>query len=115
MSIVKHRTRSPRIVIEMATDIKDRYPEKHVTLIHSRTQLMNRFHMRLHEIVLARCKELGIEVILGDRVKIPSEGFPTDPKSTFEIELMSGRKVTSNLVVSVLKPYFISRDRTALR
>jgi hypothetical protein len=103
-------THSPKIVIEMATDIKDRYPEKHVTLIHSRTQLMNNFHMQLHDIVLARCKELGIEVILGDRVKVPSDGFPTNPRSTFEIELMSGRKVTSNLAVNVLKPYSISRD-----
>lgn len=83
----------------MATDIKDRYPEKSVTLIHSRLQLMNTFHPRLHEIVLDRCNELGINLILGDRVKVPPSGFPTDPTSIFDVELTSGRKVSTNLAV----------------
>jgi apoptosis-inducing factor 2 len=84
---------------EMATDIKDRFPAKTVTLIHSRTKLMNNFHSDLHEIVLSRCTELGINVILGDRVKLPQTGYPKNASSAFDVELTSGAKVSTNLAV----------------
>lgn len=61
---------------------------------------MNRFHPKLHELVLERFKELGVEVILNDRVKIPEGGFPSDG-STFDVELSSGRKVPADFVVSL--------------
>lgn len=88
-----------RCVLEMAADIKDYYPNKSVTLIHSRTHLMNRFHPKLHETVAERFKELGVEVILNDRVKIPEGGFPSGGP-TFDVELSSGRKVPADFVVS---------------
>lgn len=84
----------------MASDIKDYYPNKSVTLIHSRTQLMNRFHPKLHEMVAERLHELGVEVILNDRVKIPEGGFPSNGQ-TFDVELTSGRKVPADFVVSI--------------
>lgn len=84
--------------VQTATDIKDLYPAKSVTLIHSRDRLMNAFHPRMHELIMERCKELGIDVVLGDRVKIPAEGFSNDGRE-FEIVLSSGRKVTADLAV----------------
>jgi len=83
----------------MATDIKDRFTHKTVTLIHSRTQLMNNFHYRLHEIVFERCTELGINVILGDRVKIPPNGYHNHATSTFDVELTSGARVSTEFAI----------------
>ncbi|KZT30134.1 FAD/NAD(P)-binding domain-containing protein [Neolentinus lepideus HHB14362 ss-1] len=82
--------------VQTATDIKDIYPAKSVTLIHSRDRLMQTFHPKMHEVIMDRCTELGIDVILGDRVKVPQGGFPTDG-SEFEVELTSGRKVPADL------------------
>jgi len=82
----------------MATDIKEYYPTKHITLIHSRQQLLNRFHPKLDEFTKRRFEELGIELILGDRAVIPSEGFPLD-EGEFEVELKSGRKVLADFAV----------------
>lgn len=78
--------------VQMATDIKEIYPDKRVTLIHSRPHLMNRFDAKLHTIIEERAKELGIELVLGSRVKLPKDGFPTDG-SAFDIDLIDGRKL----------------------
>lgn len=56
--------------IELAADIKSFYPEKHVTLVHSRGQLLNNFGPRLHEFVLNVFRRLEIETILGERPQI---------------------------------------------
>ncbi|TFK51270.1 FAD/NAD(P)-binding domain-containing protein [Heliocybe sulcata] len=84
--------------VQTATDIKELFPDKSVTLIHSRDKLMQTFHPQMHELIMARCKELGIEVILNDRVHIPQGGFPTDGRA-FSIELTSGRTVPADLAI----------------
>jgi apoptosis-inducing factor 2 len=98
--------RSSRIVIigggavgvQTATDIKELYPEKSVTLVHSRKHLMNKFESRFHELIAERCAELGIDTKLGSRVKVPSEGFRTDGK-TFDVELEDGAAIPADFVV----------------
>jgi hypothetical protein len=84
----------------MATDIKELYPAKSVTLVHSRKNVLNKFHTRFHDLVEERAKELGIELVLGSRVKVPAQGFPTDG-STFDVELQDGRKIPADFAVSV--------------
>lgn len=54
--------------VEVATDAKDLYPEKNVTIVHSRDALMNRFGTSLQDEALEGMKRLGVEVILGERV-----------------------------------------------
>lgn len=83
----------------MATDTKEYYPDKSVTLIHSRPHLMNKYHPKFHELIMDRCNELGIEVITNDRVKIPAGGFPVDSSARFDVELTSGKKVPADFVV----------------
>ena len=78
--------------VQMATDIKEIYPDKRVTLVHSRPHLMNRFDTKLHAIIEERAKEMGIKLVLGSRVKLPKDGFPTDG-SAFDIDLIDGRKL----------------------
>ncbi|GKT94081.1 FAD/NAD-binding protein [Colletotrichum tofieldiae] len=58
--------------VELATDAKDQYPEKNVTLVHSRDAVMNRFGQDLQVGALKGLKELGIEVILGERTTTES-------------------------------------------
>lgn len=53
---------------EFATDIKDTYPSKEVTLLHSRERLMPIYAQGLHDEVVRRCGELGVNLVLGERV-----------------------------------------------
>lgn len=82
----------------MVTDIKELYPEKSVTLVHSRKNVMNRFHPALHEIIEKRCRELGVEMRLGSRVKLPIGGYPSDGRS-FEVEMEDGSSIPSDFAV----------------
>lgn len=47
--------------VQMATDMKELYPEKEITVVQSRDQLMPQFHRGLHELVKKRFEELGIK------------------------------------------------------
>lgn len=87
--------------VQLAMDIKDLYPEKSVTLVHSRNTVMNRFHVGLNDLVMERCKELGIDLELGSRVKLPSHGYPTDGRD-FQVELLNGKKIRADFAVGTL-------------
>ena len=83
---------------ELATDIKDYYPSKSVTLVHSRSRVMHKFHPQLHELISARAEELGIKVVLNERVKVPEDGFPVNG-TEFDVDLLSGSSLRADLVV----------------
>ncbi|CZR54216.1 related to Amid-like NADH oxidoreductase [Phialocephala subalpina] len=84
--------------VQMATDIKELYPEKKVTLVHSRRNVMNKFDSKLHNIIAERCKELGIQLRTGSRVKVPQGGYPTDG-SKFDVELEDGSKIPADFAI----------------
>ncbi|KAI9047780.1 hypothetical protein LZ554_008490 [Drepanopeziza brunnea f. sp. 'monogermtubi'] len=84
--------------VQMATDIKELYPEKSVTLVHSRKNVMNRFNTKLHDLIAERSAELGINLKLGSRVKLPPGGYPTDG-STFDVELEDGAKIPADFAI----------------
>lgn len=46
--------------VQMATDLKEYYPDKEVTVVQSRACLMPQFHEKLHNLVKKRFDELGI-------------------------------------------------------
>ncbi|KAG8160974.1 hypothetical protein KVR01_009238 [Diaporthe batatas] len=56
--------------VELATDIKGWYPEKDVTLVHSRNRLLHGYGSRLHDRVMAEMEKLGIAVMLGQRPQV---------------------------------------------
>jgi NADH dehydrogenase FAD-containing subunit len=59
--------------VELASDVKDFYPDKEVTLVHSRDALLNRFGPRLQEYALRALRdELGVRVLLGERPVRPT-------------------------------------------
>jgi NADH dehydrogenase FAD-containing subunit len=76
----------------MVTDIADHFGRgaKDVTLIHSRPHLMNRFDSHLHDIVMRRMEELGVNVILSNRVKSWGDN---------ELILQDGRRLQADLIV----------------
>ncbi|KAJ7928742.1 FAD/NAD-P-binding domain-containing protein [Mycena leptocephala] len=87
--------------VQLAFDTKEFYPSKSVTLIHSREQLMPRFHPKLHSIVAARAARLGVDLILGQRVNIPPEGFPTSGPP-YAVELADGRLIPADIALACL-------------
>ncbi|KAJ7140966.1 hypothetical protein C8R44DRAFT_931292 [Mycena epipterygia] len=87
--------------IQMAFDAKEFYPFKSVTLIHSRTQLLNRFHPKLHSIVAEHAAAVGVNLILGQRVNMPSGGFPISGPS-YNVELADGGLVPADVAVACI-------------
>lgn len=81
---------------EMATDIKILYPSKEVVLVHSREQVMPRFHPKLSEIVLEKLGEIGVETVLGSRARIPESGVVEGVK---ELHLEDGRVIAADLII----------------
>ncbi|OAL36649.1 hypothetical protein AYO20_03981 [Fonsecaea nubica] len=80
--------------VEVASDIKSKYPQKSVTLVHSRDNLLNNFGAELHDIAKKALEELGIKLYLGDRVIAGLEG--DDSK---QIKLRSGNVIQCDLVI----------------
>jgi NADH dehydrogenase FAD-containing subunit len=54
--------------IELVADAKARYPEKNVTLVHSRETLLGRFGPQLGAKALEELERLGVVMRLGERV-----------------------------------------------
>lgn len=47
--------------VQMACDLKEIYPEKEVTLVHSRDQIMPVYNSKLSDMIKDRFKELGVK------------------------------------------------------
>jgi thioredoxin reductase len=78
--------------VELATDAKNQYPDKSVTLVHSRQAVMHRFGPGLQNSAMDALQRLGVDVILGERVDAES----ADGKF---ITLSSGRKIECDCFV----------------
>jgi NADH dehydrogenase FAD-containing subunit len=85
--------------VELASDIKSFYPDKSVTLIHSRGQLLSHFGKRLQDYTLSALRdELQIRVLLNERPKLPAggNGMARSACLTFS----DGREEQFDLIVS---------------
>ncbi|KAI0132142.1 hypothetical protein BJ170DRAFT_232800 [Xylariales sp. AK1849] len=78
--------------VELAADAKALYPEKSVTLVHSRDEVMHRFGPELREAAMKGLRELGVEVIVGERLVEEKLGMSY-------VKLRSGRKVECDCLV----------------
>ena len=84
--------------VQMATDLKELYPEKQVTLVQSRDRVMPRYDSKLHDLIKKRFDALGVKLVTGNRVVVPPQGFPTDG-SDFDVELKDGSVLPCQLVI----------------
>ncbi|KAL5374137.1 hypothetical protein PMIN02_012322 [Paraphaeosphaeria minitans] len=85
--------------VQMALDAKELYPEKNITLVHSRENVMNKFHPGLHSVVKARADELGVNLVLGKRVRLPKGGYPVG-NGRFDVELVDGTCIPADLAIT---------------
>lgn len=80
--------------VELATDAKSHYPEKTVTLVHSRDNVMNRFGPELQKAAMNGLLGLGIEAITNDRLI-------GEDKERGVVMLKSGKEVKCDFLVSL--------------
>lgn len=100
------------LMSEFATDIKDLYPTKEVTLLHSRTRMMPRYQQEMHDAVVEGLERLGVKLVLGERVvawpedalKIGEKTVRTDKGSVFTADLVlacTGQTPHASLMASI--------------
>lgn len=82
--------------VEVATDAKSLYPNKHIILVHSRSAVMHRFGKELQKAAMEGLKRLEVEVILEDRVI-------EEDDANGSVTLKSGRKINCDYFVSLLE------------
>ena len=75
--------------------------KKRITLVHSRDRFMPLYKQEVHDEVMRRMKELGVDVVLGER---PDLGDVKDDKPGEKriLRLSDGREVEYDLLVSPL-------------
>ncbi|TFB07809.1 Apoptosis-inducing factor 2 [Trichoderma ghanense] len=79
--------------VEVATDAKALYPDKHIILIHSRAAVMHRFGQGLQAAAREGLERLGVELVLQDRVV-------NEDATSRAVALQSGRIITCDLFVN---------------
>lgn len=95
--------------VELATDVRHKYPQKQVTLIHSRQQLLPRFGWKLHRHVAEALERMNIQVILGERPVLPTHAGLEVKQST--LKFSSGEERSFDLVVSSSQSHLILKQR----
>ncbi|EGN97542.1 hypothetical protein SERLA73DRAFT_92683 [Serpula lacrymans var. lacrymans S7.3] len=86
--------------IQFASDIAAVYPNKQVTLIHSRRRLLPKFDESIHTEILQCFEELNVEVVLGERLDLQSvhEG-KTNEAGQRVVRTTTGRQVPADLIL----------------
>ncbi|KAK1960096.1 FAD/NAD(P)-binding domain-containing protein [Colletotrichum sublineola] len=84
--------------VQMATDLKELYPDKEITLVHSRDHLMPLYHSKFHEVLKSRFEELGVKLITGTRAVFPTVNLAHDDTKVI-LKLKDGRELVTELVI----------------
>ncbi|KAI9029574.1 hypothetical protein CLU79DRAFT_734692 [Phycomyces nitens] len=84
--------------LELAAEIKEHYPEKEVTLLHSRDRYLPRYKISLHDITYNILKKHGVRQIIGDRVILPPGGFPLKV-NPITIKTKGGNEIEGDLAI----------------
>ncbi|KAL2831493.1 hypothetical protein BDW59DRAFT_157918 [Aspergillus cavernicola] len=110
--------------VELASDIKDFYPGKSVTLVHSRGRLLNRFGERLGEYVLKVLQDgLGVRVLLDERPVMPGGGgmvrgatlvFSDGREEGFDLVIGCTGQCPNSSLLSTLYPDSISNENSCI-
>ncbi|KIK70490.1 hypothetical protein GYMLUDRAFT_89519 [Collybiopsis luxurians FD-317 M1] len=88
--------------IQFATDISEIYPDKTVTLLHSRHRLLPRFDEKMHNEILDTLLALDVEVILGERLDLLSTSNDTvrlDQQGRRIVKTTHGREIAADLIL----------------
>ncbi|KAI0346296.1 FAD/NAD(P)-binding domain-containing protein [Trametopsis cervina] len=85
--------------IQYAGDIAEKYPGKHVTLLHSRPRLLPKYNYAMHTQILAALHKLGVEVILNERLVLSSPGAVSSSTQEQVLKSTAGREISARLVL----------------
>ncbi|RXW15659.1 hypothetical protein EST38_g10199 [Candolleomyces aberdarensis] len=91
--------------IQFATDIKAVYPEKKVTLLHSRLQLLPKFDQAMHDEIRKTMELQGIDLILGERLDMSSideqtrSGKAVNSEGRRIVRTEKGREIAADLLL----------------
>jgi len=85
--------------VELAADVKEQYPEKNVTLVHSRDALLNQFGPKMQEIAMKELQQLGVRIILGERLQQQQQS-PHEREGY--VVLKSGKQIACDCFVSII-------------
>lgn len=86
--------------LELAAEIKEYYPEKQVTLLHSRNRYLPRYKVSMDVMIYNILKKSGVKQILSDRVILPPGGFPLEV-NPIEVHTKGGKTIHGDLAVSI--------------
>ncbi|KAG9117701.1 hypothetical protein FRC07_007338 [Ceratobasidium sp. 392] len=92
----------PPAWIEFATDLKDVYPSKSVTLLHSRERLLPKFVQGMHDEINKTMEDLGITMLLGQRLDLRTtlpENAEYNERGERIVKTILGRAVAADLVL----------------
>ncbi|KAJ4300939.1 hypothetical protein N0V90_003028 [Kalmusia sp. IMI 367209] len=99
--------------VELAGDIKDVYPTKEVTLIHSREQLLPSFGKRLHDHVVKTLSDMNVTLRLNERPSLTGESrtlhFSTGEDKEFDLIIPCTGQRPNSTILSTLSPTSISK------
>ncbi|KAI9264153.1 hypothetical protein BDA99DRAFT_508562 [Phascolomyces articulosus] len=87
--------------IELACEIKEQYPDKHVTLMHSRSRYMPKYKTSVDVMTYNILKKHGVRQVLGDRAILPKNGFPLEVNPV-EIDTKGGKKIVGDLAITCI-------------
>jgi len=62
--------------VQMALDLKERYPEKDITVVQSRDRVMPQYDSRLHDIVAKSFQDAGIKYVESWRPEVSMRSIP---------------------------------------
>ncbi|KAG8739616.1 hypothetical protein FRC10_005387 [Ceratobasidium sp. 414] len=88
--------------IQFATDLKEVYPTKNVTLLHSRERLLPKFVQGMHDKIHETMADLGVTVLLGERLDLQTtlpENAEYNERGERIVKTVSGRGVAADLVL----------------
>lgn len=84
--------------LELAVEIREHFPEKEVTLVHSREQYMLSYKYSMHKEIVKILNKFEVRQITGDRAIIPEGGFVDDFKM-IKVATKNGQEVECDLQV----------------
>jgi NADH dehydrogenase FAD-containing subunit len=61
--------------VQMALDLKERYPEKDITVVQSRDRVMPQYHSDLHDIVAKSFQDAGVKCVVSSFFKISTQNI----------------------------------------
>ncbi|KAF9996440.1 hypothetical protein BGZ65_007969, partial [Modicella reniformis] len=84
--------------LELAVEIREHFPEKEVTLVHSRDRYMLSYKYGLHEKAVEVLTKFGVHQIMSDRVIVPENGngFVDDFKM-IKVATKGGKEIECDL------------------